>query len=65
MDVVPVVLSDITTVLHRPPVVPAGRGTILADTPDLLAPDDVGDAHGGSILHDPFGDVNTGKSALL
>ena len=52
----PVIRGDVSTIFHRRPVGP-GSLFIAVGFPDVLAPDDILEIEGITILHGPFGDL--------
>jgi hypothetical protein len=51
----PVICSIGASVLHSTPLRP-GLDGVLRRIPDLLAPDDILESEGSTIVHDPFRD---------
>lgn len=56
--------SDGASILHCAPLRPRFDG-VQRRIPDLLAPDDVFEAEGSTVVHDPFGDGFSGRGSHL
>lgn len=59
------VLGQITTVLHGPPVLPSLLRLIDGSGPDLLAPDDILEVQGTAVLHNPLSNLLARESSIL
>ena len=60
----PVVLRDVFTIIHGPPIIPR-LDRVGACIPNALSPDDVLELECAAVVHDPFGDFLAGNGGCL